>query len=255
MATLESWLDHERERFADRTDDLARSELDDVGSSRATTAAIGEKVAAGLVGIRGDADGARQQFDVASSLHAGAADAGENALDERYFALRAATLAGAKQAIPGLAAQLARTVDQTTPVDRDGRGSLDSDYYRALAAGADGDAETMTDATARLATETTRLGTNGFFETTGHEEQRLYGGRVEFLEGIISESPAAVARGIEGVLAHHDGSVTGARTELPCREATFLAIVATAAGLADELPETDDIMTPLVDATALPDGL
>ena len=74
-------------------------------------------------------------------------------------------------------------------------------------------------------------------------------------EVVCPAVPAAVGRGIEGALAHPGGRDTGAAPELPCREATFLATVATAAGLDADLPESDAIMTPLVDATALPDGL
>ncbi|WP_075938322.1 hypothetical protein [Halosegnis longus] len=255
MQRLDGWLAEERETFADRTDKLARGVPENVGPYRATTAALGEKVAAGLLAIEADSDGARRRFDAASNLHAGAADAGTNVVAERYFALRAATLAGAKQAVPGLARQLLRAVEHATLPDLDERGALDINYYRALAAGAGGDAETVAEATDRLAAETTRLTRQGFFETTGREERRLYGGRVAFLEGVLDGDPAAVGRGIEGVLAHHDGGVAGTATDLPCREATFLATVATAAGLDAALPESDALMTPLVDATALPDGL
>ena len=255
MPRLDGWLEEEREMFTERADKLARGVPEAVGPYRATTATLGEKVAAGLIAIKDDVDGARRRFDAASTLHAGAADAGTNVVAERYFALRAATLAGAKQAVPGLARQLSRAVEQATLADLDERGSLDIEYYRALAAGAGGDAETVAAATDRLAAETTRLATSGFFETTDHEEQRLYGGRVAFLEGILGGDPAAVGRGIEGVLAHHEGRDTGAATDLPCREATFLATVATAAGLDATLPESGALVAPLIDATALPDGL
>lgn len=255
MQRLDGWLAEERETFTKRTDKLARGVPEAVGPYRATTATLGEKVAAGQLAIEDDPHGARRRFDAASNLHAGAADAGTNVAAERYFALRAATLAGAKQAVPGLARRLSRATEQATLAELDERGSLDIDYYRALAAGAAGDDETVAEATDRLAAETTRLATAGFFETTAREEQRLYGGRVAFLEGLLDGDPTVVARGIEGALAHHDGRDPGAATELPCREATFLATVATAAGLDADLPESDAIMTPLVDATALPDGL
>jgi hypothetical protein len=258
MATTDllGWLDGELATLDDRTEALATGAVpdDELGDYRATTATLAEKAAAGLVKVRDDPDTARRWFDTAMELHAGAADAGTDPVDERYYALRAATLAGSKQAVPGLARGLKRAVDRADLKELDERAALHRDYYLALAAGALGDAGEVEQAGERFAGTVNRLANAGFFATTEHEERALYGGRSEAIEGILVRDPATVARGIEGVLAHHDGSAGGPRTDLPCREATFLTTVATAAGLGEHLPDHDAVADSLVDATALPDG-
>ncbi|MFB6117680.1 hypothetical protein [Halosegnis sp.] len=258
MATtrLTGWLDRTLTRVDERTEALATGEVTDenVADYRARTARIAEKAAVGLLAVREAPDESRRRFDTAMELHGGAAEAGTDPLAERYYALRAGTLAGAKQAVPGLARRLKRTADGTPLYALDERGSLDRDYYLALAAGALGDAPAADRAAGRFSASVLRLATAGFFETTTREERALYGGRSAVVEGVLSRDAEAVARGLETVLAHHDGSAGGAPTELPCREATFLATVATAAGLGEAVPDHEAVADPLVDARALPDG-